>query len=293
MLAEAVGSVTAQRGVDFELIIVDDGSTDESASHLPRWLESQAAARGLVRILRSENRGPAAARNCGVAAARAPFIAFLDSDDLWQPGKLARQLHYMQQKPHCVASQTDEVWMRHGVRVNPGQRHRKRNGDFFFDSLRTCLISPSAVIMRTAIFHQLGGFDEDLEAAEDYDLWLRLLLAHPVELLPELLVIRRAGHTGQLSATVPALDRFRILALLKLLRCSDLSEPQRQAVSDVLVEKCAIYGAGSARRGNTTEADSIAQLAVRVERSWRQKPDPSLECAIAGMRAKLARNHAA
>ena len=217
MLAEAVASVMGQCDVDFELIIVDDGSTDESAACLPDLLSAFAPAQHPVRILRTDNHGPAAARNRGADAAGAPLIAFLDSDDLWRPGKLRRQFEYMKQRPECLVSQTEEIWIRWGVRVNPGRRHLKRGGDFFLDSLRTCLVSPSAVMMRTGIFHELGGFDEDMRAAEDYDLWLRLLLQYRVELLREVLVIRRAGHSGQLSSTTPALDRFRILALLKLL----------------------------------------------------------------------------
>jgi glycosyltransferase involved in cell wall biosynthesis len=293
MVAEAIASVMAQCRVDFELIIVDDGSIDETSERLPGLIEALGAAHRPVGILRTENYGPAAARNRGVAAASAPFIAFLDSDDLWEPGKLERQLEYMRQKPECLVSQTEEIWRRCGVRVNPGWRHRKRTGDFFFDSLRTCLISPSAVMMRTSVFCELGGFDENMQAAEDYDLWLRLLLEYQVELLSEPLVIRRAGHQGQLSATVPAIDRFRILALLKLLLRNNLSGRQREAVCDVLIEKCSIYGKGSARRGNNAEADFITSVARLADHVWRQKPSAFLEKTISMMRAHLDRHHTA
>jgi glycosyltransferase involved in cell wall biosynthesis len=293
MVAEAIASVMAQRRVDFELIIVDDGSIDETGARLPGLIEALSPAYRPVSILRTENYGPAAARNRGVAAARASFIAFLDSDDLWETGKLERQLEYMRQKPECLVSQTEEIWRRCRVRVNSGWRHHKRAGDFFFDSLRTCLISPSAVMMRTSVFRELGGFDEDMRAAEDYDLWLRLLLEHQVGLLSEPLVIRRAGHQGQLSATVPAIDRFRILALLKLLLHYNLSDRRREAVCNVLIEKCGIYGKGSARRGNTMEADFITSIAKLADHVWRQSPTASLEYAISAMRAHLARHHTA
>ena len=291
MLAEAVASVMTQRGVDLELIIVDDGSTDETAARLPDLAGALGAAHRPARILRTENQGPAAARNRGVAEASAPLVAFLDSDDLWMPDKLKCQIAQMRKNSGCVISQTEEIWMRRGVRVNPSRRHRKRRGDLFFDSLRTCLISPSAVIMRTSLFRELGGFDQDMRAAEDYDLWLRVLLEHQVELLPEPLVIRRAGHRGQLSATVPALDRFRILALLKLLLRNELNGQRREAVCNVLIEKCGIYASGAARRGNTTEAGSIAPLAEMADQAWRRLPDSSLECAIEAMRTNLARTY--
>jgi glycosyltransferase involved in cell wall biosynthesis len=293
MIAEAVASVMAQRRVDFELIIVDDGSIDGTVTQLPALADLISSEHRPVRTLRMHNRGPAAARNLGVAAASAPLIAFLDSDDLWETDKLERQLGHMRQRPECMASQTDEIWMRCGVRVNPGRRHRKRDGDLFFDSLQTCLVSPSAVMMRTSVFRELGGFDEDMRAAEDYDLWLRLLLEYQVELLAEPLVIRRAGHQGQLSATVPAIDRFRILALLKLLRRNDFSHQQRDAVCNVLIEKCGIYGNGAARRGNTTEADFIADLARQSDQTWRRMAGSSLEYAIGAMRANLTRHYTA
>jgi glycosyltransferase involved in cell wall biosynthesis len=288
MLAEAVASAVEQREVNLELIIVDDGSTDETASRLPSLAVALGAAYRPVRILRIENHGPAAARNYGVAAANAPFVAFLDSDDLWKPTKLKCQIAHLRNNDRCGVAQTDEIWMRHGVRVNPSRRHRKRRGDFFFDSLRTCLISPSAVMMRTNVFRDLGGFDEDMRAGEDYDLWLRLLLDYEVELLPQPLVIRRAGHQGQLSATVPAIDRFRILALLKLLLHDDLNSQRRDGVCHVLIEKCGIYGTGAARRGNTSEACFIANLAESAAKVWRRSPDQSLASTIKVMRASLS-----
>ena len=126
--------------------------------------------------------------------ARAPLIAFLDSDDLWAPTKLERQLAFMRANPDCAISQTNEIWIRNGRRVNPGVRHRKRAGDIFIDSLRTCLISISATMMRTDLFRALGGFDQVMAAAEDYDLWLRILVEHEAGLLDEPLVTRRGGH---------------------------------------------------------------------------------------------------
>ncbi len=110
--------------------------------------------------------------------------------------------------------------------MNPGLRHKKRAGDIFEPSLRTCLVSPSAVMMRVALFLEAGGFDEEFAACEDYDLWLRIVSRHHAGLLDEPLVTRRAGHPDQLSATIPALDRFRIRALLKLLSASGLTAMQ-------------------------------------------------------------------
>lgn len=271
MVAEAVASVMAQRGIVFELIVVDDGSTDASAEHLrARFqdgsgpLTGGAADRPSIRLERTPHLGPAAARNHGVARAGGEFIAFLDSDDLWLPGKLQRQLAFMRRHPECAIAQTQELWIRNARRINPARRHRKCSGDIFVESLRTCLISPSATMMKREVFLGAGGFDESLLACEDHDLWLRLLVTHEVGLLDEGLVVRRAGHPDQLSASIPALDRFRIVSLAKLLALEALGEARRSAVVEVLAEKCAIYARGLERRGRCKEAAHYQALAERA-----------------------------
>jgi glycosyltransferase involved in cell wall biosynthesis len=291
MVCEAVKSVLAQRDAKFELIVVDDGSTDATWDELTQIaaVANDHAQWEMMRIERTPNRGPAAARNTGVAIAAAQFVAFLDSDDLWLPRKLNRQIAFMREHPGCAISQTEEIWMRDGRRMNPGARHRKRAGDLFADSLLTCLISPSAVIMRTDLVRESGGFDEDMAAAEDYDLWLRLLTEHEVGLIDEQLVIRRAGHPGQLSGTVPALDRFRVLALLKLLARENLVPERRIKVCEVLSEKCAIYGKGLRRRARVDEARFFLEVAHNVLDSWRTSPDMALLEAIEATRTVLRR----
>jgi glycosyltransferase involved in cell wall biosynthesis len=278
MLREAVASVLAQRDADFELIVVDDGSTDGTSGLLSRLTH--------VTVARTERRGPAAARNRGVACARAPLIAFLDSDDLWAPDKLARQLAFMREFPDCAISQTAEMWIRDGCRVNPGLRHLKRAGDIFLDSLQTCLISPSAVILKTDLFRTLGGFDEDLAAAEDYDLWLRILVDHEVGLLDEPLVTRRAGHQDQLSSSTPALDRFRVIALMKLLANDRLSDLRREAAADVLVEKCRILAKGAQRRGRTPESN-LYEVVATTASQWRIGVDDALFKLVSTMREMI------
>jgi glycosyltransferase involved in cell wall biosynthesis len=279
MLLEAIDSVLAQSAQVFELIVIDDGSTDGSAEYLASLAET-------IRFERIDHRGPAAARNRGVAIARAPLVAFLDSDDLWAPMKLKRQLSFMRTNPGCAISQTGEIWIRNGRRVNPGMRHRKRAGDIFIDSLRTCLVSISAVIMRTDLFRASGGFDESMDAAEDYDLWLRILVDREIGLLDEPLVKRRGGHPDQTSATTPALDRFRILVLTKLLADDRLSTARRNSVVEVLEEKCRIYAGGLQRRGKIDLAKFYLGVAEQA-RGWHSSTVTEIGCAIASMRSRL------
>jgi glycosyltransferase involved in cell wall biosynthesis len=289
MLREALASVVAQRGANFEVIVVDDGSTDGTWQDLSGY--DLFPQHDNIRAVRTERCGPAAARNRGIAMARGRLIAFLDSDDLWMPEKLARQSLLMRNNPDCALSQTGERWLRDGRRVNPGRRHRKRSGDIFTDALRTCLISPSAAILRRELLDEVGGFDEDMAACEDYDLWLRILARHEVGLLDEPLAVRRAGHPGQLSATVAALDRFRILALAKLLTDTSLGAAKRTAAAEAMAGKCLIYGKGLARRSRHNDAVFFAEAAQSALERWSREPDAKLDAACVRMRGMLRRRY--
>jgi glycosyltransferase involved in cell wall biosynthesis len=246
LVAQALASVKAQTYRDFEIIVVDDGGADGT-------FEAMSAEAG-VRVLRqAHRRGVAAARNLGVAAARGEWLAFLDSDDLWLPDKLARQIFWLEGQPESLICQTEETWVRRGVRVNKPLGHRKVAGGIFLPSLERCMISPSAVILHRRLFEDHGWFDETLAAAEDYDLWLRLTWRYEVGLVDEPLVLKRGGHPDQLSAQW-GIDRFRIRALVKLLQEPGLPEPYARAARRMLAAKCAIYAQGCEKRGKHAEA---------------------------------------
>ncbi len=241
-IARAVLSVLSQDYSPLELIVVDDGSTDET----PRLLTALAGEDGRLTILRQENRGVSAARNRGVMHSSGELVAFLDSDDEWLPGKLAAQAAFMAAHPDLKLAQTQEIWFRQGRRVNPGRKHLKKSGDIFLDSLKLCLISPSAVIIRRSLFDEVGLFDEELLAAEDYDLWLRILRLHPAGLIDREFLIRHGGRDDQLSAA-HSLDKYRVMALTKILR-EDLSPERRKAAEEELERRRAIYENGLLRR---------------------------------------------
>lgn len=253
LVQEAVASVLAQTYRDFELLVVDDGSTDGTPESLARFGKE-------IQVLRRPQRGGvSAARNLGSSAATGEWLAFLDSDDLWLPEKLARQMALMAAQPRLLLSQTEETWVRRGVRVNPPRTHRKEGGRIFLRSLERCLVSPSAAVLHRSLLEAHGGFDESLPAAEDYDLWLRLSWRYEVGLLPEPLIIKRGGHADQLSRQW-GLDRYRIQALLKILGEPGLPAPYRDAARRTLERKCAIYAQGCEKRGKTAEARHYRQL---------------------------------
>ncbi len=252
MVVEAVESVLAQEMSDFELIVVDDGSTDETEERLGTFGSR-------LHYCKQQNEGVSCARNRGLEIARAPLVAFLDSDDLWLPGKLRVQHTYMEEHPDVLICQTEEIWWRKGRRVNPKKHHQKPSGDIFRRSLDLCLVSPSAVMVRRELFEKVGYFDETLPVAEDYDLWLRVAVDYPVPLLPKPLVIKRGGHPDQLSGG-PTIDRYRIKALEKLLNSGSLSTKQYQWTWQALQRKCEIYGQGCLKRGKVEEGEAYLAL---------------------------------
>jgi glycosyltransferase involved in cell wall biosynthesis len=257
IVTEAIESVQAQDFSDYELIVVDDGSDD-------RTPEILAAYEDRITVIRQANRGVSAARNRGIAAAAGRLIAFLDSDDLWLPQKLTAQVNFFAQNPDAVICQTEERWVRNGVRVNPKKRHLKFSGMIFERSLALCLVSPSAVMIKRKLLDAVGVFDEDLPACEDYDLWLRISCRYPVDLIKTPLTIKRGGHADQLSRA-PGLDQYRIRSLVTLLEGNMLTAPQKQAVIATLKEKCAVYAGGCRKRGREVEAKYYCQLADRFK----------------------------
>ncbi|HEY0725137.1 MAG TPA: glycosyltransferase family A protein, partial [Pyrinomonadaceae bacterium] len=238
----------AQTFPAFELIVVDDSSTDATALELAKF-GSQ------LRYFKMPDRsGVSAARNLGVRQSHSRLIAFLDSDDLWRPDKLKIQAGYMDNHTEVQICQTDELWIRRGVRVNPQIKHRKRSGNIFELSLELCLISPSAVMMTRQLFDRIGGFDESLPVCEDYDLWLRIARDYPVPLIAQPLVIKHGGHADQLSHSIWGMDRYRVMALQKLLLAGIAGE-QRAAVLRVMQNKVAVLVQGARKRGKVADAE--------------------------------------
>jgi glycosyltransferase involved in cell wall biosynthesis len=253
MLRRAVASVLAQTHARLEVILVDDGSTDKSVSEIEEWPDPR------LRIHRQPRLGVSAARNTGIARARGDRIALLDSDDEWMPHKLERHLAFQEDSGFAV-SQCEEVWIRHGRRVNPGLRHRKRAGWIFEPSLELCLVSPSCVMFTRSFWERVGPFRTDLPACEDYDLWLRAALRYPFGLLPQGLARKYGGHPDQLSRKIIGLDLYRIYSLLGILRSEPLSTHQRKLVRENLSLRVSRYIQGCLKRDKPEEAERVRRL---------------------------------
>ena len=259
VLPRAITSVLAQKCAHFELIIVDDGSTDSTRN----FIESRSPF-PVPRVFHQENKGPAAARNLGIKHAQGEWIAFLDSDDEWKPGKLKAQLKFFEENPEYFICQTEEIWIRNGTRVNPMKKHQKFGGWIFEKCLPLCVVSPSAVMMRRKLFGEVGLFDESLPACEDYDLWLRIAAKYPIGLIEKPYIIKYGGHADQRSREFPAMDQFRIRSLAKILAQNILTPEQAEAARKTLEEKAKIYIEGALKRGKKEEAAELIALVERV-----------------------------
>ncbi len=258
-LERAIGSVLAQRRACDELIVVDDGSTDQTQALLARLA---AGARIPIRVLRQDNRGAAAARNLGIRMARGSLLAFLDSDDWWLPGKLAVQAAAMEARPELLISHTREIWHRNGQRVNQKKKHDPPDGDVFAASLGMCVVGMSTVVARRQFFDRYGLFDEDLPCCEDYDLWLRAGSREPFLLAPQPLTGKEGGRPDQLSEIHRmGMDVFRIRSLVNLLDSGVLTPAQQQATRIELIRKCLIYGQGCVKHGRPEEGARYLALA--------------------------------
>ena len=152
LVPAAIDSVLCQTCRDFELIVVDDGSADAT----PEVLRTYGSRITCVRI---DPSGPSAARNRGIEAARADLIAFLDSDDRWLPRKLERQMAQHAALGDVPVSQTREIWIRNGVRVNARTKHRMHSGWIYEHCLPLCIVSPSSVMIHRRVFEHVGLFD--------------------------------------------------------------------------------------------------------------------------------------
>jgi len=255
-LEESIRSVLEQSFIDFELVVVDDGSTDNTSELVRRF-----PAVKLIRL--EENRGVSFARNRGVVEAQGDWVGFLDSDDLWEQGKLATQVKWIERHPDLQMVYTDEIWIRNGVRVNPMNKHRKYSGDIFRYCLPLCIVSPSSVLLRAKVLSEVGGFDESMPVCEDYDLWLRIAKRYPFHFIEEKLIVKRGGHEDQLSRKYWGMDRWRVYALEKLLKENRLDEEQRDLVVTMLIEKCEILINGFGKRGKNSEKEYYRNLVAR------------------------------
>lgn len=272
-IAATLESVLAQGDVVGEIVVVDDGSADGSAA-LVRQQYPQ------VRLIEQPNQGVAVARNTGVAASRCEWIAFVDADDIWLPGKLAGQLRLMASQADARMSYTAwHVWHCTEPVPAPGllaelqasaadaQRWGGASGWLYPDLLLDCVVWTSTVMVHRSVLDEVGVFDPTLRIGEDYDLWLRASRVTPVLRLSMPLALYRM-HPANITRRVPERNyRFEVVsrALSRWgYRGQDGALASKPAVDRSLARSWSDYAGAHLASGDVDRAREGAQNALRL-----------------------------
>ena len=258
-IKKAIDSVLNQTFKDFELIVIDDGSTDSTIEIMSDYLGCG------INYFSTNHFGVSHARNVGIKNSLGEYIAFLDSDDRWTNEKLMITNSYIKSDPMIKIFHTDEVWYKKGKMLKQQKKHRRPTGYVYPNCLPLCCIGMSTTVVRRDLFEEIGLFDEELYACEDYDLWLRACSKYEVMLIPQPLTLKEGGRGDQLSSQ-PGLDKYRVRALEKILSKGDLNDEQRSITYNEFVHKSKIYSEGARKRGRLKEAslylDKIKQYRI-------------------------------
>lgn len=259
MAKEAVSSVIGQTYRNLEVIIVDDGSIDMTSTLAVYFGDDLR-----VKYLKIKHNGmPGFVRNKGVEISSGKYLAFLDSDDLWVDSKLEKQIGFMENNSTYKVVHTREAWVRNGKTISQSGFNHKRFGNIFSDALVKCILGPSTIMLEKDLYIKLGGFRDDLEIAEDYELWLRLTDSNNIGYIDEPLITKRAGHVGQLSEKYGQIEIFRIRGLQKLVEQNYFKNGNQQQAENELAKKCRIYAAGCKKRNKIEEAEIYESIAFR------------------------------
>jgi glycosyltransferase involved in cell wall biosynthesis len=274
----AVGTALAQTYGAQEIIVVDDGSTDGTAERL------REAYGDAVTILHTGHLGVSAARNHGIAAAAGQYIALLDSDDVWAPEKLARQVSYLEARPTFGMVVTDVVQMDSGRNAYDVLRRRDaipEDGEVFRNVLRQPALAPSSAMFRRRVVEEVGAFDTTLPTAEDIDFHLRVAQRFPIGVIAEPLTSCMRGNGGLSSEPRTYADYMFVMERFLLDHRHEISAGERRAALRAaalrnmrgmlamgLLSEALALGARVAGRARTgKEVAALARMAPAIVRT--------------------------
>jgi len=258
----AIESVLKQTFGNYELIIIDDGSTDTTKA----MIQNLYANNKKLGYFYQKNQGVSKARNQGIAQSRGEFIAFLDSDDRFCRQKLEISHAYIKNNPQYKIFHTQEIWYHNGTILNQKHYQQKPTGLIFPNALRLCCVGLSTALINHQLFNEVGCFDENLPVCEDYDFWLRTTFKNEVFLIPHWLTIKEGGREDQLSKKYTAMDKFRIKSLIKILESGLLNNTDYNLAHTELKNKCSIYIQGALKRGKNNEIKNYRNMVDNLAR---------------------------
>lgn len=265
VIMRAIQSVFNQTFHDYELIVVDDGSTDDTQSLLSDLIKTQK-----IKYIKQDNAGVSAARNLGAKNSFGEWLAFLDSDDEWLPKKLEEQILFLNKNENIQVVYGQEIWMRKGKRVNQGLAHQKYGGWIFDKCVQQCFIAPTSVMLKKKLFNELNGFNEEFAVCEDYDLWLKISSQYEIGYIDNPIVVKYGGHEDQLSMKFKAMDMWRLRSLLNIYKTRSLSLENANVVIAAMNEKSIILKNGYLKYENSDgvrEVESIMnELYLRIKK---------------------------
>jgi len=204
-LAQCLESVLSQTYADYEIIFVNDGSTDDTDEVISMFLSDSR-----IQYICQKNMGQAKAKNVGIKHSSGQFIAFLDADDFWHPTKLEKQLLLFSDKKVGVVYSRAQYVGESGKHVNskPSRRYLKPRSGFVYRSLLFDNFVPfSSSVVRKEVLEKCGTFDESLSMGIDWDLWLRVSSQYQFRFVNEAMLFYRVGHSGQMSQNIEERQR--------------------------------------------------------------------------------------
>jgi glycosyltransferase involved in cell wall biosynthesis len=281
-VAQAVQSVAAQRFRDLEIIVVDDGSTDDTA----RIVRQTGVP---LRYVHQDNRGLSGARNTGVATARGDLVGFLDADDLWLPDKLGLQVQLLDACPRAALVYADAVLFDEQARRPLGthaDRHAHPSGRILAALLLDNPIPSPTPLVRRAALQAAGGFDETLRACEDWDMWIRLARRAEIHCIDRPLAVYRL-HGDNMHGDVARMKRHQHAVLRRALADPRLPAAIRRQGPALVAHRHREFGLLHFGRGEYAAARGELARAVRHRPALLLDPrvGPRLLVSLLGRRA--------
>jgi glycosyltransferase involved in cell wall biosynthesis len=270
-IAEALNSVLTQTFSKYEVIVINDGSPD--TTHLERALEP---FREQIRYIKQENQGPSGARNTGILAARAKYVAFLDGDDRWLPGHLASQIALLEKHPALALVYADAVLTLDDIPVRTYFESCPQTRPVTFESLikeESSVITSATVALRDALV-TAGMFDTQFRRCEDFDLWVRIAhCGYQLDYASQVQIVHRSRNG--VSADAESMKRSLVAVYEKMASTLPVSKTQKELIldrraraeADLQLELCRKHLA----TGDTRQALAEAQAAKLVFHNWRMR----------------------